>query len=187
MRRITTCLAATAMLVAACGGPAAAPSPTAATTATPAATATPKLKFTFTADLKPSNEVPPVANAESSCSGKGTLVLNTTKDSTGKVTAATSDFELTVTACPANTNLTLFHIHKAAAGATGGPVITGKGDAASPIALATGATASPVTRTAIAVDAAVATEIIATPGGYYFNVHSALNGGGVLRGQLSGG
>lgn len=183
--RLLASLAATALLAGACGG-AATPAPTAAPTATPtqAPTATPQLKYTFVADLKPSNEVPPIANAEASCAGKGTFVLNTTKDATGKITAATADFEVTVTACPANTNLTLFHIHKAAAGANGGPVVTGKGDAASPITLATGATASPITRTGITVDPAVATEIIAGPAGYYLNVHSQTNGGGVLRGQL---
>lgn len=187
--RLLASLAATALLAGACGGTAAAPSPTTTTTQAPTATPapTPQLKYTFVADLKPANEVPPVANAEASCAGKGTFVLNTTKDATGKITAATADFELTVTACPANTNLTLFHIHKAAAGANGGPVVTGKGDAANPIALATGATTNPVTRTAITVDATVATEIIASPAGYYFNVHSQTNGGGVLRGQLGAG
>jgi hypothetical protein len=29
-----------------------------------------------------------------------------------------------------------------------------------------------------------ATQIVANPGGYYFNVHSNLNTGGVIRGQL---
>lgn len=187
--RLLASIAAGAILASACGGTAAAPSATPAPTATPtqAPTATPQLTYRFVADLKPSNEVPPVANAEASCAGKGTFVLTATKDAAGKITAATADFEITVTACPANTGLTLFHIHKAVAGANGGPVVTGKGDAANPIVLATGATATPVTRTAITVDPAVATEIIAGPAGYYLNVHSQTNGGGVLRGQLAAG
>lgn len=191
MRLVLMCVAAAGMIASACGGggTAAAPSATATTaaSATPAPTATPKLTYTFVADLKSANEVPPIANAEASCAGKGTLVLNTTKDATGKITASTADFELTVTGCPADTKLTLFHIHKAAAGANGGPVITGKGDAANPVVLATGATSAAVTRTGITVDPAVANEIIATPAGYYFNVHSGVNGGGVVRGQLGAG
>jgi hypothetical protein len=183
--RLLLSLAATALLAAACGGPAAAPSPSvAATTASPTPAPTPQLKYTFVADLKTTNEVPPISNAELSCAGKGTFVLNTTKDTTGKITAATADFDLSVTGCPANTGLTLFHIHKAAAGANGSPVVTGKGDAANPIALATGATAANITKTAITVDPIIAGEIIATPAGYYFNVHSTSNGGGVIRGQL---
>lgn len=191
--RLLASLAAIALLAAACGGTAAAPSPTvapttaptAAPTATPAPT--PKLKYTFAADLKSTNEVPAIANAEASCAGKGTFVLNTTKDATGKITAATADFDLSVTACPANTALTLFHIHKAAAGANGSPVVTGKGDAANPIELATGATASNITKTGITVKPEDADAIIAAPSGYYFNVHSKTNGGGVIRGQLAAG
>ncbi len=185
--RLLASLAATAILAGACGGTAAAPTTAPTATPTQAPTATPQLKYTFVADLKPSNEVPPIANAEASCAGKGTFVLNTTKDATGKITAATADFEITVSACPANTGLTLFHVHKAAAGANGSPVVTGKGDAASPIVLATGATTTPVTRAAITVDPTIATEIIAGPSGYYINVHSQTNGGGVLRGQLGAG
>ena len=188
MRRLLS-LAATALLAAACGGTAAAPSPTVAPTTAPTATPapTPQLKYTFVADLKSSNEVPAVANAEASCAGKGTFVLNTTKDATGKITAATADFDLSVTGCPANTAITLFHVHKAAAGANGSPVVTGKGDAANPIALTTGATTANITKAAVTVDPTLAGEIIAAPSGYYFNVHSTTNGGGVIRGQLAAG
>ena len=191
--RLLASLTATALLAAACGGTAAAPSPTVAPTTapttapTPTPAPTPQLKYTFLADLKTTNEVPPIANAEAGCSGKGTFVLNTTKDSTGKITAATADFDFSVAGCPANTGLTLFHVHKAATGVNGSPVVTGKGDAANPIALATGATASNITRTGITVDPAVANDIITGPSGYYFNVHSTTNGGGVIRGQLAAG
>ncbi len=188
--RLLAGLAASAILAAACGGTAAAPSPTLAPTVAPTASPTPappQLKYTFLADLKSTNEVPAIANAEASCTGKGTFILNTTKDSAGKITAATADFDLSVVACPANTALTLFHIHKAAAGANGSPVVTGKGDAANPIALASGATTSNITKTSITVDPTVANDIIAAPSGYYFNVHSTLNGGGMIRGQLAAG
>lgn len=186
MRRLLS-LAATALLAAACGGTAAAPSPTVAPTTAPTATPapTPQLKYTFAADLKSSNEVPAIANAEASCAGKGAFVLNTTKDPTGKITAATADFDLSITGCPANTLITLFHVHKGAAGANGSPVVTGKGDAANPIALTTGATTANVTKLAVTVDPTVAGEIIAAPSGYYFNVHSTTTGGGVIRGQLA--
>lgn len=193
--RLLASLAATAILASACGGAATAPSPSAtkapttAPTAAPtvAPTPTPQLKYTFAADLKTTNEVPAIANAEASCAGKGTFTLDTTKDAAGKVTAATAGFSLTVTGCPAGTNLTLFHIHQAAAGANGGVKVTGKGDAANPIALATGATASAIVVSNVTVDPVLANDIITGPAGFYFNVHSALNGGGVVRGQLGAG
>jgi hypothetical protein len=185
--RLLASLAATAILAAACGGTAAAPSPTVAPTASPTPAPTPQLKYTFNADLKTTNEVPAIANAEASCTGKGTFTLDTTKDSAGKITAATAGFNLTVTGCPADTKLTLFHIHQAAAGANGGVKVTGKGDAANPIALATGATTAPVVVTNVTVDPVLANDIITGPAGFYFNVHSTVNGGGVIRGQLTPG
>jgi len=189
--RILASLAATALLAAACGGTAAAPSPTVAPTTAPTATPTPaptpQLKYTFSADLKTTNEVPAIANAEASCTGKGTFTLDTVKDATGKITAATAGINLTVTGCPADTKLTLFHIHQAAAGANGGVKVTGKGDAANPIALATGATTAPIVVSNVTVDPVLANDIITGPAGFYFNVHSTVNGGGVVRGQLTPG
>ena len=181
--RLIASLAATAMLVAACGGAATAPSPS-PTVATPTPAPTPQLKYVFTADLKTTNEVPIINDAEASCSGKGTFTLNTTKDSTGKITAATGQFDLTITGCPTTTMVTLFHIHKQVAGQNGSVVIDSGQKAASPIALTTGGTTAPVTMTNPTVDPALATDIIATPSGYHFNVHSQLHGGGFMRDQL---
>jgi CHRD domain-containing protein len=188
MRLVATSLAATAILLGACGGTAAAPSPTVAPTTAPTATPTPaptpQLKYTFNADMKTTNEVPAIANAEASCSGKGTFTLDTVKDATGKITAATAGFNLTVTGCPAGTNLTLFHIHQAAAGVNGGVKVTGKGDAANPIVLTTGGTAAPIIVSNVTVDPTLANDIVTGPAGFYFNAHSTVNPGGVIRGQL---
>jgi len=67
-------LAAAAIAVAACGGTAAnaSPSPTVATTA-PTASPSPTPSNVFKAELKTSNEVPPITDAEASCSGTGRL------------------------------------------------------------------------------------------------------------------
>lgn len=178
--RLLAGLAAGAMLLAACGGPAAAPSPT--PSPTPSPSPTPQTRFVFTADLKPSNEVPPIANAEATCSGKGTFTLNTTKDASGTITAATAQFETDVTGCPADTKINIGHIHKAAAGANGGVVIN-SGLAAGELVLTAGAGKINKTQNTIA-DLAVVADIIANPSGYYMNWHSTLNAGGILRGQL---
>lgn len=182
MRLLLAGLAAGALLLSACGGPAAAPtaSPTVAA-ATPTPAPTPQTKFVFTADLKPANEVPPIANAEASCSGRGTFTLNTTKDASGSITAANAVFETDITGCPAGAEINIGHIHKAAAGASGG-VVVNSGLAKGELTLTGGA--GKINKTQPTVDAAVATDIIANPANYYMNWHSTLNAGGILRGQL---
>ena len=45
-------------------------------------------------------------------------------------------------------------------------------------------TTAPITMTNPTVDPALATDIIANPSGYYFNVHSQLHSGGFIRDQL---
>jgi hypothetical protein len=135
----------------------------------------------FTADLKPSNEVPPITGPEATCSGKGTFTLNTTKDASGTITAANAVFETDITGCPADTKINIGHIHKAAAGANGG-VVVNSGLAAGELTLTAGA--GKINKTAPTVEAALAADIIANPATYYMNWHSALAPGGIIRGQL---
>jgi len=179
--RLLSGLTAAVLLLAACGTPAAAPSPSPTPSPTPSPSPTPQTRFVFTADLKPSNEVPPIANAEATCTGKGTFTLNTTKDAAGTITAANAVFETDVSACPADTKINIGHIHKAAAGANGS-VVVNSGLAAGELTLTSGA--GKINKTTAVVDPALATDIIANPAGYYMNWHSTLNPGGILRGQL---
>src|SRR5688572_15235295 len=119
--RLLSGLTAAVLLLSACSSPAAAPSPT--PSPTPSPSATPQTRFVFTADLKPSNEVPPIANAEATCTGKGTFTLNTTKDAAGTITAANAVFETDVSGCPADTKINIGHIHKQVAGQNGSVVV----------------------------------------------------------------
>lgn len=181
--RLLAGLAAGVLVLSACGPAAVAPtaSPTVAPTPTPTPAPTPQLKFVFTADLKPSNEVPPITTAEASCSGKGTFTLNTTKDASGAITAASAVFETDITGCPASTEINIGHIHKAAAGVNG-DVVVNSGLAKGELTLTAGA--GKINKTQATVLPAVATDIIANPAGYYMNWHSTLAPGGILRGQL---
>jgi len=181
--RLLAGLATGVLVLSACGSAAVAPtaSPTVKPTTTPTPTPTPQLKFVFTADLKTSNEVPAIANAEASCSGKGTFTLTTTKDASGTITAANALFETDVTGCPAGTAINIGHIHKAAAGVNGS-VVVNSGLAAGELTLTAGA--GKISKTQPTVDAALAADIIANPASYYMNWHSTLNPGGVIRGQL---
>jgi hypothetical protein len=189
--RLLAGLAAGALVLSACGSAAVAPtaSPTVAPTvaATPTPAPTPQLKFIFTADLKTTNEVPAIANAEATCAGKGTFTLTTVKDASGTITGASALFETDVNGCPAGTEINIGHIHKAAAGVNGG-VVVNSGLAKGELTLTGGA--GKINKTAAVVDAggltaaALATDIIANPANYYMNWHSTVNAGGVVRGQL---
>lgn len=140
----------------------------------------------FTAILLPANEVPPVTNAEASASGTMQLTMTVTRDSANNITGATYDFIVNYTGFPANTTLTGAHIHAAPAGQNSG-VVVGLPLTATDTAVATGQgsmTKTGVTANNAATAATVAQGIFNNPGGNYFNVHTTLNTGGAIRGQL---
>lgn len=135
----------------------------------------------FTAQLSPANEVPPITNAEASGIGTAAITLNLTRDAGGAITAATATFQVTVSGFPEGTMINIAHIHE------GGPtcacpVVVNTTLAAGQVVLTNGA--GSFTRDGINVSAALAQGIINNPPGFYFNIHSALNPGGVVRGPL---
>jgi CHRD domain-containing protein len=155
-----------AFLVAGCGSSSTAPS----------AAANP----TFNMALLPANETPPITNAEAGSSGNVTITFVTTKDASGNITAATATAVVTLQGFPAGSTITNAHIHTGATGVAGGvlvPFPPGTVTLTNGSGTFTAAANPPPT-------AAQATSILANPQGFYFNVHTALNGGGVMRGQL---
>jgi len=81
----------------------------------------------------------------------------------------------------ASSTITVAHIHTGASGVAGGvlvPLIPPAGS----VTLTNGA--GSFTQTSPAIDGPTATSIINNPAGFYFNIHTALNPGGVMRGQL---
>jgi len=135
----------------------------------------------FTAQLSPANEVPPVTNAEVSGSGTVTIDFNINRNSSGTITSATADFQVTLNGFPAPTPLTMAHIHGGASGAIG-DILVNTGLAPGEVSLANGS--GSVTKTNVSVTANIAQDIISNPANYYFNVHSPLNPAGMARGQL---
>ncbi len=136
----------------------------------------------FTADLKPSNESPAITNAESTGSGQATIDMIQNKDSSGNVTSTTVNFTVTMQGFPASTVVNIAHIHTGAAGVNG-PILVNTTVNPGEVVLSNGA--GSFTRTGInTLSATDAQAILSNPAGFYFNVHTALNPAGVMRGQL---
>ena len=182
---------AAVLVASACGGAATAPSPTVAAAAStapvPTASAQPMVTpgpdlYTYSADLKSSNEIPAIADAEAACAGKATFTMEAITDpSYYNIVSAKGTFDITITGCPASTSIILAHIHEGAS-TVNGPVKIDTGLVASaPIAFGTGAR---IQKASVTVDPQTAQALVTNPGGYYVNVHTAAHTGGVIRGQL---
>jgi len=183
MKVVLSLLAAVGLVAAACGGAgtgAATTPPVAAATATPQPS--PANTFVFTADLQSANENPAIADAEATGSGTATVTLFTAKDTSGTIIGANAKFEIVLKGFPATTMITISHIHKGDAKTNGSVVVDSGMKAPEPIALTTGGTS--ITKDNLAVTPALATDILANPGNYYYNVHSTVHPGGVVRAQL---
>ena len=140
----------------------------------------------FTAILLPGNEVPAITNADASASGTMQLKMTVTRDAANTINGATYDFTIHMTGFPQNTTLTGAHIHTAPAGVNAG-VVVGLPLVGADTALSTGQgtlTKNGLTANNPANAAAVAQSIFNNPAGNYFNVHTSINTGGAVRGQL---
>ena len=107
-------------------------------------------------------------------SGSGTVTV--TFD-----TATSATFVVNLSGFPAGTPINIAHIHQAVAGTTGSIVVSTTLTAGEVVLASGGGT---FTKSGIPVDAALEQTILNNPAGFYFNVHSTLNPGGVARGQL---
>lgn len=160
MKRLAIPVAILALALAGCGSDNSTPT-------------TPSNLTVFTVSLLPSNENPAITNAESVA--RGTAVITVHKD-TNQI-----DFQCSVNSFPAGSALNNAHIHNGAAGVPAG-VFVGTGiTAANFPTIVNGAATFTITQTATADQV---NQILANPAGFYFNLHSAQNPGGVMRGQL---
>jgi hypothetical protein len=135
----------------------------------------------FTATLSPAQETPPISNSENVGSGTSTMDFNITRDATGAMTAATVNFTATMSGFPATTVVNIAHIHTGAAGVSGGILISTTVNPGE-VTLTNGA--GTFTRVAVPVKTTDMQAILDNPAGFYFNIHTQANPGGVMRGQL---
>src|SRR5216110_730987 len=135
----------------------------------------------FTAALSPSQETPPITNAESTGSGVATIDFTVTRDANSTITAATVNFQVNMSGLPSSAVVNIAHIHTGVQGVAGA-VLVNTTTVPGEVVLTNGA--GSFTRNGISMTATVAQSIIDNPAGFYFNVHTTLNPGGVMRGQL---
>ena len=175
MKRYGT-LAAALLLVAACDD-----NPTEPSEASNA--------LVFTAQLSAANEVPPITGAEANARGDVRITIEPVRDASGTITGGTATFVINLSGFPAGTNATAAHIHEGAPGIAGGVRIGVSGvSAGTPIAMANGS-ASNATFSGVDINTsqgglAAANAMLNNPNGFYFNVHTAANPGGAVRGPL---
>jgi uncharacterized protein (TIGR03437 family) len=127
-------------------------------------------------------EVPPIPLPN--VSGFGTITLNPVRNlTTGEITGGTVTFTVTAD-LPAPSTVTGLHIHENVAGMNGTIVIDTGVSAANPVILTTGE--GTITRVVpiTAANLAPFRRMVANPPGFYVNLHTMVNPGGLIRGQL---
>ena len=128
----------------------------------------------FNVPLSALNENPPITNAESTARGTAVITIN-------KVTNMI-DFEVSLNSFPAGSAVNIAHIHGPAPRSGNAGILVGTGLTAGNVALTNGA--GTFRFPAVQATAAQVTQILGAPDQHYFNVHTTLNGGGAIRGQL---
>ena len=134
--------------------------------------------------MLPSNEVPAIAiNA----SGAATIWLHVVRDAQGNVTSASTDFNVTYQ-FPADVKVTGLHIHKGKAGENGPVTIDSAIKSSDPVVEHQRAREPSICKArrhrtnAAGLD--TVNGMLADPSGFYVNLHTTDNPGGVIRGQL---
>jgi len=134
--------------------------------------------------MLPDNEVPPIAAPGNSASA--TITVHVTRDEKANVNAATVTFDIDYTIASALT-FTGLHIHNGLTGQNGPVVIDTGISGTNTVAAAAGS--GKITRVVnyASTDAngiKFVTGLLATPENYYVNIHTTVNPGGFMRGQL---
>ena len=137
----------------------------------------------FTAELRASNEVPAISNAESNGQGTATITFSVPRDGSGNVTGGgTWNVQAAISGLTNDSFIRLAHIHTGAAGVGGGIFVDTKLTPANQIPTPGGA--ATINFEGVDITQSQAQAVLNNPAGYYFNMHSPLNPGGVVRGQL---
>lgn len=137
----------------------------------------------FTAELRASNEVPPISNAESNAQGTATITFSVPRDGSGNITGGgTWNVQAVVSGFTNDSVLRAAHIHNGPAGQTAGVFVDTRLTPANSIPLSGGG--GTVNFEGVDITQAQAQAVVSNPSGHYFNMHTNANPGGAVRGQL---
>jgi hypothetical protein len=138
----------------------------------------------FTAELRASNEVPAVSNAESNAQGTVTITFDVPRDANGAVTGnGTWTVQAVVSNFTNDSRIQASHIHNGAAGVNAGIFVNTGLTTANAISLPGGA--GVINFEQVQITQLQAQAVMDNPAGNYFNMHTPLNPGGAIRGQLT--
>ncbi|MFN2466953.1 MAG: CHRD domain-containing protein [Gaiellaceae bacterium] len=129
----------------------------------------------FKLNLDPRQEVPPVALK---ADARGSLTLDVTRDATGNIVSGKVVFHLNYR-FPGAVTITGLHVHQGARKANG-PIVVDSG-----IGTTTDADGAGNLTSVVPGSPATLTAILASPRGFYVNLHTSTHPGGALRDQLN--
>ena len=142
--------------------------------------------FTFRTLLSSANEVPPVTELDAS--GVATVWMHVVRETGGNMTSGSVDFRVDYS-FPGSVEITGLHIHNAEAGVNAGVVIPAPGISGTESIMDETGTGTIFRQMFVsssnttAFDAMVA--LLSQPDQFYVNLHTRVNPGGAIRGQLS--
>ena len=143
-----------------------------------------RMTASFRPAMDPANEAPPVTGLDAS--GSALIRVSVNRDTSGAITSGVVSFDVTYR-FPGSATIVGLHIHSAPAGVSGPVVISSGINASSSIKSDSGrgnifrVAEIPGTDTA---GLAALTALMADPTGFYVNIHTTVNPGGAMRGQL---
>jgi hypothetical protein len=139
----------------------------------------------FTAELRASNEVPAISNAESNGQGTATITFSVPRDGSGNVTGeGTWNVQAVISGLTNDSFIRAAHIHTGAAGVAPPANIFVDTRLTPANQIPTPGGAATINFEGVQILQSQAQAVMDNPAGYYFNMHSPLNPGGVIRGQL---
>ena len=138
----------------------------------------------FHLGMSPANEVPPIEGLEASALAK--VSVHVTRNESGEMTSGTTIFDVSYQ-FPGSVEFRGFHIHTAPAGSNGGVVVGSDLSSSNTVADEGGVgnlfkiiDVGPTNENGVAA----LQSIVVTPENHYLNLHTTVNTGGALRGQL---
>ena len=138
----------------------------------------------FTAELRASNEVPAISNAESNAQGTVTITFDVPRDGNGAVTGnGTWTVQAIVSNFTDTSAIRASHIHNGPAGVSAGVFVDTLLTPANAIPLTAGA--GVINFLQVPITQLQAQAVMDNPAGNYFNMHTPLHPGGAIRGQLT--